>query len=578
MSDRETANARALRLRAEAHLQTARDTDGPGQGGNNEQLGAEATERAIHELRVHQVELELQNEELRQTQLELDASQARWIDLYDTAPTGYCTVDESGLIVLANLTLSSLLRVTRDAIVGQPLTNFIMKEHQDTYYLLRNEVVTDGTPVSSELQMRRGDETPFWAQLTVTATLDTHSRPERRIVIGDITARKQAEEESSRLHAQLQQAEKLESVGRLAGGVAHDYNNTLSVILGRIELALQDQTISQSMKEHLTEVQTAARRSGDFMKQLLSFARRQVVSPQVLNLNSAVARSLMMLRRLIGEQIRFSWEPTKELWLVTMDPLQLDQILTNLCLNARDAIGGVGTIAISSTNRSDVIPPKTAAGAPPGDYAQLTVSDDGCGISEDLLKRIFEPFYTSKDVGKGTGLGLSSVHGAVQQNGGFINVSSVLGEGTQFEIFLPRCLDDNRAQVVLEPKTTNSRGHETILVVEDEPALLKLIARSLTGQGYTVLAAGGPQEALRLAEQHSSSIALVLSDLRMPEMNGYELAAQLRSAHNLSIHLFMSGYPADRAEVDEPGFFIAKPFSLTKLARRVRHVLEASDQ
>ena len=419
----------------------------------------------MHELRVHQIELEMQNEELRRAQGELGAARARWFDLYEVAPVGYCTVSELGRIVHANLTLTALLGVVRSAPVKRWFSQFVVEEDQDTYYLVRQQIIADGTPRSCELRMVKADGQPWWAHLTITEAMDEQGVPERRIAVSDISARKQAEAESAALQAQLQQAQKMESVGRLAGGVAHDYNNMLAVILGYAELGLLRADAPPWLRNHLTEIHRAGTRFAQITQQLLTFARKQVIQPHVLDINATVAHSLTMLRRLIGEQVQFTWAPAGDLWPVTMDAVQMDQILTNLCLNARDAIGGTGTLVIATANRvvdatQCAVLRETVAEAVPGDFVQLTVTvtDSGCGMSRDMMAQVFEPFYTTKGVGEGTGLGLASVHGVVQQSGGFIAVASVLGEGTTFSVYLPRCTAALAVSRAPDPVAPHLRG------------------------------------------------------------------------------------------------------------------------
>lgn len=581
--------ARALRLLAEARLRTdaAKRLE--------EQLAhpsPEEIQQTLHELRVHQIELEMQNEELRQAQLDLDASRARWFDLYDVAPVGYCTVSELGRIVHANLTLTALLGVVRGALVKQWFSQFVVEEDQDTYYLVRQQIIADGTPRSCELRMVKADGPPWWAHLTITEAMDEQGVPELRIVLSDISARKQAEAESAALQAQLQQAQKMESVGRLAGGVAHDYNNMLAVILGYAELGLLRSDAPPVLRNYLTEMHQAATRSAQITQQLLTFARKQVVQPQVLDINATVAYSLTMLRRLIGEQVQFTWAPAGDLWPVTMDAVQMDQILTNLCLNARDAIGGAGTLVIATANRvvdatQCAVLREALVEAVPGDFIQLTIADSGCGMSRDMMAQIFEPFYTTKGIGEGTGLGLASVHGAVKQSGGFIAVASVLGEGTTFSVYLPRCTAALAVSRAPDPAAPHLRGQETILVVEDEPAVRRMTVQALELQGYTVLAADHPRDAIRLAQAHGGAIALLLTDVQMPEMSGYDLAVALRSSHPYLKPLFMSGYPsgylwghpvhgrAGEGRPEDAVRFMAKPFTLATLTAKVREVLDA---
>ncbi len=395
----------------------------------------------------------------------------------------------------------------------------------------------------------------------------------------EITERKRAEDEQAALQNQLAQAQKMESVGRLAGGVAHDYNNMLAAIIGHAELGLLQADVPPALRDDLTAIHEAATRSAKITQQLLTFARKQVIRPQMLDLNVTVANSLKMLQPLIGEQVQFTWSPAADLWPVTMDATQVEQILANLCLNARDAIEGVGTLDISTANRVvDATLAETFAEAVPGDFVKLTVTDSGCGMSPAVLAHIFEPFYTTKDVGEGSGLGLASVYGAVRQNGGFVTVASVEGEGTTVDLYFPRASGTLAASPVAEPPAPMISGHETVLVVEDETAVRRMTVRALEGKGYTVLEADSPREAMRLAQEQGAAIALLLTDVMMPEMNGHALAATLRAAHPQLKHLFMSGYPMRDGEGDgqmeDAAHFLAKPFTLAALTAKVREVLD----
>lgn len=386
--------------------------------------------------------------------------------------------------------------------------------------------------------------------------------------------------EQKKLQEQLIHAQKMESVGRLAGGVAHDFNNMLSVILGHTELARMKEAVSPQLLEHLEQIKKATERSAEIVSQLLAFARKQTITPRVLALNETVENMFKMLRRLIGENIDLAWLPGEALWPVRMDSIQIDQILANLCVNARDAITGVGRITIETKNLTvDAAFGTGLKGFIPGEYVLLTVSDDGCGINKENLQRIFEPFFTTKKVGQGTGLGLSTVYGIVKQNNGYIDVYSEPGHGTSFKIYLPRYLGNEGLALAAGPKETAIRGQETVLIVEDEPAILDMGKQLLEMLGYRVLAAGTPGEAIRLAEDHIGEIYLLLTDVIMPEMNGRELAKKLLSLYPDLKRLFMSGYPADiianHGVLDEGVQFIQKPFSLDALAAKVREALDS---
>jgi len=394
----------------------------------------------------------------------------------------------------------------------------------------------------------------------------------------DITDRKRAEEEKEILQDHLRQAQKMESVGRLAGGVAHDYNNISSVIIGYSELAMEQVEEGSPLHEDLMEIFTAAKRSTDITQQLLAFARKQTVAPKVLDLNYTIGDLLKMLQRLIGEDINLVWIPGVEVRPIKMDPSQINQIMANLCVNARDAIADVGRVTVETKNidldEDDFFDHE---GPVPGEYIQLSVSDDGCGMTPETRDNIFEPFFTTKDT-KGTGLGLSTVYGIVKQNNGFITVYSETEKGTTFRIYLPIYVGQTvKAHSEKTIELPLSRG-ETVLLVEDDGSILRIVKRILEKLGYAVLFAISPEEAISLASEHADEINLLITDVVMPKMNGRELSERLQSLYPNLKTLFMSGYTADiiaKRGILESGFsFIAKPFSKKDLAFKVREVLD----
>ena len=319
----------------------------------------------------------------------------------------------------------------------------------------------------------------------------------------DITAAKAVEKEKKNLEAQLRQVQKIEAVGRLAGGVAHDFNNMLSVIIGHAEMALEQLSPTHSIYADLTEIQRAAERSADLTRQLLAFARKQTISPVIIDLNQTLSGMTRMLERLIGEDIDLAWLPGNNIWPIKIDPGQIDQVLANLCVNARDAIEGIGKVTIETGNALfDDAYCKDHVGFLPGEYVYITVSDTGCGINESDRNNLFEPFFTTKEAGKGTGLGLATVYGIIKQNKGFVNVYSEPGYGTTFKLYFQRfktTSDPPPKAPVAPPAQT---GDETILLVEDEPAILTMTAMMLEKWGYKVLKAQTPGEAITIAQAH----------------------------------------------------------------------------
>ena len=383
------------------------------------------------------------------------------------------------------------------------------------------------------------------------------------------------------MQEQLAQAQKMEAVGQLAGGIAHDFNNLLTVIMLRAELAMRYAGADTYLQKNLETIQSTAQHSAELVRQLLGFARKQTIAPQLLDLNAKIASLLPLLHQMIGEEIELIWQPSPNLWQIKMDPSQIDQILTNLCVNARDAIAGVGSITLGAKNVAST-QAATEPDLEPGDYVLLTVSDTGSGIIGDTLAHLFEPFFTTKEVGHGTGLGLATVDGIVQQNHGKITVATATatatGAGTTFGIYLPRF---DEGPVAAEPDhaqpLSQGRG-ETILLVEDEEAVRQMAGEVLQVLGYHVLAAATPGRALALAEEQSVHFDLIMTDIVMPEMDGGALVQRIAALRPGIKVLYVSGYPADvvaRRGVLEGGVnFLQKPFSLNVLATTVRKALE----
>ena len=398
-------------------------------------------------------------------------------------------------------------------------------------------------------------------------------------ITSDITEIMRAEAEREKLQNQLNQAQKMESVGRLAGGIAHDFNNMLGVILGHTEMALEETDPASPLYANLHNVHQAGVRSAELTRQLLAFARKQTIAPRVIDINDRVEGMLNMLRRLIGEDIDLLWQPGRNLQPVNIDPSQIDQLLANLCVNARDAIDGVGKITIETDTKTiDEDYCHDHLESLPGNYVLLEVSDDGCGMDKKILNHIFEPFFTTKEQGQGTGLGLASLYGIVKQNKGFINVYSEPDQGTTFKIYLPVYAAKSAGTAEKAPDLAVEQGKETVLLVEDESALLKMTTTILEKLDYTVVTAATPGEAIHLAHEYQGRIDLLMTDVVMPEMNGRELAGNLLSHYPDLKCLFMSGYTANviahHGVLDQGVHFIQKPFSMKDLGGKLREVLE----
>lgn len=441
-------------------------------------------------------------------------------------------------------------------------------------------LLTEGAVKDYEVMLRRKDGGEILVVMDTRAVKDAEGRTiSLNGFMRDITAVRRAEEEKQRLQKQLHQAQKLQSVGRLAGGVAHDFNNMLGVIIGQTQLALMRVNVENPLQKRLLEIEKAAQRSADLVRQLLAFARKQTVVPRLLNLNETISGMLQMLERMVGENVTLIWSPGERLWPVKIDPSQVDQILINLVVNAQDAISGLGRVSIATDNI--VLPEKLFSKQEdilPGEYVLLRVQDTGHGMDRETLDQIFEPFFTTKDIGQGTGLGLATVYGIVKQNNGVITVSSVPEEGTTFNIYLPRLGTLVEESLAVSKDHSVLGGSATVLVVEDEQALLDFTRESLEELGYSVLAAHSPWEALRLVQGHSEHIDLLITDVVMPEMNGRDLALRIQALEPGIKCLFMSGYTreviAQHGVLDKGLNFLQKPFTLSELAQQVRQVLE----
>lgn len=517
--------------------------------------------------------------ECRILEAELRESEDKFKYFFDNSVFGMSTTLPSGE-VNANRAYCQMLGYTQEEI-----------KHRKWQELSHHDDVEESLKIVASLLSGENDSKRFtkrylhkngsviWADVGTSLRRDINGNPQYFITtVNDISERKQAEEEKEKLKSQLQQAQKMESVGRLAGGVAHDFNNMLSVILGFTEVALDQTAPSQPLHDDLEEIRRAAERSADLTRQLLAFARKQTIFPKELDLNQTVEGILKMLRRLIGEDIHLSWFPGTGLWPINMDPSQIDQMLANLCVNARDAIVGVGKIDIETSIAAfDEAYCAEHSGFVPGEYVLLSVKDNGCGMDQETSANIFEPFFTTKTFGESVGLGLATVYGIVKQNNGFIDVRSEQGQGTTFAIYLPRHISESGRQRIEETKTDVMSGRETVLLLEDEPAVLKMTIRMLEMLGYTVLSARTPRRAIDLVREHQGNIDLLITDVIMPEMNGRDLAKVLLSMSPNLKCLFMSGYTANviasQGILEGELHFIKKPFTAKNLATKIREVL-----
>jgi PAS domain S-box-containing protein len=480
--------------------------------------------------------------------------------------------DPTGAIQYVNPAFETVTGYGREEVMGKN-PRLLKSEQQDEASIRQCwATISAGRVWQGRFLNRKRDGTLYTGETTVSPVHDDAGQIVNYVgVERDIT-------EQLRVSTQLQQALKMETVGRLAGGVAHDFNNLLMGIMNYVDLCRDGLPPDHPIRPYLDEITSDAKRSADITRQLLAFARKQTIAPKALDLNDALASMLKLLRHLIGENIDLAWLPGTGLWPVKLDPSQVDQVMANLCVNARDAIAGSGKITIATANVTlDAGYCAHHAGAVPGDYVRLTLSDDGCGMDKDVQAHLFEPFFTTKGVGEGTGLGLATVYGIIEQNRGHISVHSEPGQGTTFRLYLPRYAGPTLAPDGANVSAGHPGGHETILLAEDEKAIRVTTQHILGRLGYTVLTAERSEEALRLAAAHVGPIHLLITDLIMPGMNGRDLARRLVELRPGLKCLFMSGYTADvitdHGGLGEGMHFLPKPFTRDVLAHTVREVL-----
>jgi PAS domain S-box-containing protein len=488
--------------------------------------------------------------------------------------------DAQGRYAFVNAALERATGIPRDQLCGKIDDELFPPEAARQFKENDAEALVGGSKIEVVQALRYGDGTVHPSMVHKFPILGADGRP---FLVGgiafDVTDRLRAEESKEKLQEQLRQSQKMEAIGQLAGGVAHDFNNLLTVITGYCEVLLGQLSGEDRRRPLVDEVNKAAERAAALTRQLLAFSRKQVLEVKEVCLNDTVAHAEKMLRRLIGEDVALTVVPAANLARVKVDPGQIEQVILNLAVNARDAMptGGKLTIATSNVELDGAY----AAGhleVGPGRYVLLSVSDTGCGMDEATKARLFEPFFTTKGVGKGTGLGLAVVHGIVTQSGGRIDVYSEPGHGTTFKIYLPAVVGDGRLGRSHQGAVTVPRGTETVLLAEDEEAVRRLSRLALEGAGYTVLEAGHGGEAVRVARSHDGPIDLLVSDVVMPVMGGRLLAERLVAERPDLKVLFMSGYTDDavvrHGVLEAEMAFLQKPFTPQALARKVRKVLD----
>ncbi len=514
-------------------------------------------------------------------ELKLRANQQTLRTALDAAKLGVWSRDlEKDIIQCDALARSILGLEDKQVFTLDMLFDAVVPEDRERFLEKRKSVISGQQEFDPDIEYRilTPGGVVRWIASHRTPLRDSTGKPTHIIgVVQDITHRKRADEERLALEQQFLHAQKMEAVGRLAGGTAHDFNNLLMVIRSYAEITMDCLPPHDGLRKNVQAIMKAADRAASFTTQMLAFSRKQVLAPVALNLNAAITESAKMLHRLIGEDVELHLSQEESIWTVQADPDQLAQVLMNLSVNARDAMPQGGTLTIATRNFTT--DPAFIAEHPyvqPGDYAVFSVTDTGTGISKEVQQRMFEPFFTTKGVGKGTGLGLSTVYGIVKQSGGYLIADSELGHGASFTIYLPRV----QSAVGTEAQKTDwfQRGAGTLLVVEDEAALRESLREFLGGLGYTVLAAESGPQALTVASQFEHTLDLLLTDLVMPKMSGRELSLLLQIARPAIKTIFMSGYTDDavvRHGVQDAGLtFLQKPFSLAVLARKIREMLD----
>jgi PAS domain S-box-containing protein len=541
----------------------------------NQILEAQVRERTA-ELTHANTQLHTEIAERQQAQAAVSTSEKRFRALVENSADAIAVAGADGTIVYVSPAYGRILGYPVEALVGRNWLDLIHADDApDATKLLAHILETPGGSVQAQVRERHQDGSWRWLEGALTNLLHEPSVQGLVANFRDVTERRH-------LHAQLLQSQKMETIGHLAGGIAHDFNNMLSAIIGQIGI-VQDELPQNTPTQHaLAVAEGAAWRAAQLTRQLLAFARKQIVEPHVLNLNDVIVEMDKLLRRLIDEDIELVTLPAADLGQVKADPGQIEQVIANLVVNARDAMPHGGRLTIETANTVlDANYARQHVGAAPGEYVMLAVSDTGTGMDAVVQQHIFEPFYTTKEVGKGTGLGLATCYGIVKQHGGNIWIYSEVGHGTTFKIYLPRVYEAVDAPSQSADDAFVPRGSETVLLVEDEPLVRELVSHALHAQGYTVLDASNGAEALRVVQAYDGApIDLLITDVVMPGMGGKALAEQVTSMYPGSKVLFISGYATDaithHGRLDPGTHFLSKPFTRTALARKVREVLDAA--
>jgi len=539
---------------------------------------------ALAELEVAYEELEQQNDELLSTREQLEIQRHRYQHLFDEAPFGYLVTDLYGAVEEANQEAAGLLGVPHAHLRGKPFNLFLDAKDRPAFRRLIPRVCAGEALGDQEVALKRRSGETIPVVLTAVRDLDDQERTARlRWAIRDVSRTKAAEEALRSSEERLRHSQRMETVGRLAGGIAHSFNNLLAAIAFQCELLDDRMEAGDALRPHVEEIQKASERAATLAQQLLAFGRRQVLQPRVLRLNEVLSEMEPMLRRLIGEHIRLETRLDPEAGSIHVDLGQLEQVILNLVVNAHDAMPGGGSLVLETSNVEVVA--GSAEESPDlhaGTYVQLTVTDTGTGMSPEVLEHLFEPFFTTKERGRGTGLGLSTVNGIVYQSGGHIRVESTAGEGTRFFVLLPRA--GQEAEPLPRPvrpmPRQKSRGSEVVLLVEDEDNIREPAVEVLQGRGYKVLASNDANQALALADNHPGPIHILVTDVVMPGRSGDWLAEQLAARRPGIRILFISGYPEDsiahHGVLAPTQHFLQKPFPPGRFLEKVREVLRGT--
>ena len=534
-------------------------------------------------LRKRVQELDKYEEDRQRIHAALRESEKKYQQIYDETPVGYHELDTKGRFTRVNRTELQMLGYSAGEMLGKPVWDFFEEEDTTRKVILAKLSGDVSFHDTFERTYRRKDGSTILVLVEDRVLRDKGNQIIGiRSMVEDITERRRAEEALRKSEEQLRQWQRVEAIGRLAGGVAHDFNNLLMTIKGCSELLLGAFDRRDPRREEVEEILKAADRATSLTRQLLAFGRRQVLQPQVLDLNAVVMNMDKMLRRVIGEDVQLIASLRRDLWSVKVDPGMIEQVIMNLAVNSRDAMPNGGKLTIETTNVThDEEYASHHVSVKPGYYAMLAITDTGCGMDKETQSHLFEPFFTTKEKGKGSGLGLSTVYGIIKQSGGNIWTYSEPGLGTTFKIYLPRVEETSHAY---KPEISRKEikapgGTETVLLVEDEEAVRSMVSKVLQNKGYRVLEASHGNEALEVCDKFEGPIHLMVTDVIMPQMSGRELAERLALVRPEMGVLYMSGYPDNtivQHGVLEPGTaFLQKPFTISALELKVREILDS---